>query len=56
MNPFSVRAPVTMPIQASSSSSRRSTAASMPSATSRLTAFRASGRLIVMTAMCPSSS
>ena len=56
MKPLSVRAPVRMPTQASSSSSRRSMAASMPSATSLLTAFRASGRLIVMTATWPSSS
>ena len=56
IQPFSVWAPVMMPTQASGSSSRRSMPASMPWATSVLTALRAVGRLMVRTATWPCSS
>ena len=48
--------PVRMPTQTSGSSSSRSMADSMPWATSSLTALRASGRRIVITATGPSTS
>ena len=48
--------PVRMPTHRSSDSSRRSMPASMPWATSALTALRASGRLIFMTRTLPMTS
>ncbi len=56
MWPFSVRAPVRTPIHTSSFDSIWSTAASIPWATSLFTAFRASGRLIVMMPTLPCCS
>src|SRR3954454_13563115 len=49
-------APVTMAIRRSPVASRWSSAAPMPSATARLTALRASGRLMVMVRTPPSSA